>query len=203
MVFDWKNNKEEALANGIYEKTDFSTVKVMMSATGKVVAHHTFRNFEKLAFEEGTLIVDCRFEDCGTIDLDACRIENCSFTRTDMIFVIQSNVTNSKFQELVCHDELVIGLEDSQISYCSFEDVELREDSYLCSAVGACGIDNSSFSNIRTSREDKEIVICEEMVGKLFKRKKRFCIVDEATCRGFSQIASLEDTNKNNACVCN
>ncbi len=192
MIFDWKNSKEEALANGIYEKEIFTTIYIMMKATNKVVAHHTFRNFEKLEFEEGTLIEDCVFEDCGTITFDECRIENCSFARIDTIFSTRSNFTNSNFRELVCENDMVISLEDSEISHCSFEDVELREDSYLCDGVGTSWIEHSSFSNIRTSREDKEIIICEETVGKNFKRKKQFCIIDEDTCTGLACIAGLD-----------
>jgi hypothetical protein len=48
MIFDWKNGKEETLANGIYEKEIFMTTYIMMRATNKIVAHHTFRNFDKL-----------------------------------------------------------------------------------------------------------------------------------------------------------
>ena len=192
MIFDWKKNKEEALANGIYEKEIFTTIYIKMKATNKVVAHHTFRNFDKLEFEEGTLIEDCVFEDCGTITFDECRIENCSFTRIDTIFSTRSNFTNSHFKELVCESDMVISLEDSEISHCSFEDVELREDSNLCDGVGTSWFEHSSFSNIRTSREDKEIIICEETVGKIFKRKKQFCIIDEDTCTGLACIAGLD-----------
>ena len=32
MIFDWKNSKEEALANGIYEKEIFTTIYIMMEA---------------------------------------------------------------------------------------------------------------------------------------------------------------------------
>lgn len=191
MLFDWKNNKDEALENGIREEKVLTTTYIMMNAPNKVVAHHTFRNFDKLDFEEGTLIEDCVFEDCGTISFDECRIENCSFVRVDTIFSARSNFTNSKFKELVCENDMVISLEDSEISHCRFEDVELREDSYLCDGIGTTWIEHSSFSNIRTSREDKEIIICEETVGKIFKRKKQFCIIDEDTCIGLSEITRI------------
>ncbi len=193
MIFDWKNNKEEALANGVYEKNILSVGLVMMKTTNKVVAHHTFRNFEKLEFEEGTLIEDCIFEDCGTITFNECRIENCSFSRIEFIYSTDDCFSNSKFSKLVCDDDMLISLENTEITHCSFDDVELREDSYLCDGVGTAWIEHCSFSNIRTSREDKEIIISEQTVGKIFKRKEQFCIVDEETCTGLDSIIELED----------
>ena len=193
MIFDWKNNKEEALANGVYEKNILSVGLVMMKATKNVVAHHTFCNFEKLEFEEGTLIEDCIFEDCGTITFNECRIENCSFARIELIYSTDDCFSNSKFSELVCDDDTILALENTEITHCSFDDVELREDSYLCDGVGTSWIEHSSFSNIRTGRDDKEIIICEETVGKIFKRKEQFCIVDEETCIGLDCILGLDD----------
>lgn len=192
MIFDWKNNKQEALKNGICEEQIFSVTRIVMKATDGVVAHHTFRNFEKLEFEEGTRIEDCVFEDCGDITFDECKVDDCSFSRIETIFSARSNFTNSQFKELVCDNDMIISLEDSEISHCSFDDVELREDSYLCDGVGTSWIEHSSFSNIRTSREDKEIIICEETVGKIFKKKKQFCIVDEDSCTGLNCIAGLD-----------
>ena len=57
-------------------------------------------------------------------------------------------------------------------------------------------IEHSSFSNIRTSREDKEIIICEQTVGKIFKKKKQFCIVDEDSCTGLNCITDLDGAIK-------
>ena len=188
MIFDWNNNKEEALANGIQDPSRSWGNYNVMKATNKVVKNHVFRNFEKLKFEEETLVVDCVFENCKTIDFDECRIENCTFTRIDTIYATQSNFTNSKFKELVCDNSMVISLEDSDISHCSFEDVELKDDSYLCDGVGTSWLEHCSFSNIRTSREDKEIIFCEETVGKIFKRKEKFCIIDKRTCTGLDDI---------------
>lgn len=192
MIFDWKNNKDDALQNGISEKQIFSTTRITMCPKNKVVSNHTFRNFEQLEFEEGTLVKDCVFEDCGDITFDECRIDNCIFKNITTIFSVRSNFTNSEFRELICDNDMIISLEDSEISHCNFYEVELREDSYLCDGVGTSWIEYSKFSHIRTSREDKEIIICEETIGKIFKRKKQFCIIDEDTCTGLECIADLD-----------
>lgn len=192
MIFDWKNNKEEALANGICEEDIFSVVRVVMKSPNGEVSHQTFRNFCKLEFEEGTRIVDCVFEDCGDITFDECTIEGCSFKHIDTIFLTRSSVTGSRFHELVCDNDLIISLEDTTLSGCEFEDVVLCNDSYLCDGVGTSWIEGCKFVYIRTSREDKEIIHCEETVGKIFKRKKQFNIVDADTCTGLDCVADLD-----------
>ena len=192
MIFDWKNNKGEALKNGICENQAYGVCLTTMHAANKVVSNHTFRNFEQLGFEEGTLIEGCVFEDCDNITFEECRIDGCIFKNIDTIFADDSNFTNSQFRELVCDNDMIISLEDSEISHCSFDDVELRDDSYLCDGVGDSWIEHSNFSHIRTSREDKEIIICEETVGKIFKKKQKFCIVDEGSCTGLDCIEDLD-----------
>ena len=132
------------------------------------------------------------FEDCGDITFDECKIESCYFSRIETISFVRSNISNSQFKELVCDNDMIISLEDSEISHCSFYDVELREGSYLCNGTGTSWIEHSRFSRIRSSREDKEIIICEETVGKIFKKKKRFCIVDRDSCIGLNCIADLD-----------
>ena len=47
------------------------------------------------------------------------------------------------------------------------------------------------FKYIRKDRNDKELFICEENVGKIFKRKKRYTIVDEESCTGLEWITGL------------
>lgn len=191
MIFDWKNNKEEALVSGIFEEftISFCRTYIVVKTVDKVIAHHTFRNFEKLAFEKGTVIEGCVFEDCDAITFGKCKIENCAFSRIDTIFSSQSNFTDCKFQELVCDNGEIIVLEDSEISHCSFENVELREGAYLCDGTSDSWIDHTAFSDVRTDREDREIIICEEKAGMIIKRKKRFCIVDEDTCTGLESFS--------------
>jgi hypothetical protein len=192
MIFDWKNDKEVALANGIYKEKIYSVTRITMKATDGVVAYHTFRNFEKLEFEDGTKIVDCVFEDCGDITFDECAIEGCTFKRVETVFLTRSSVNNCSFSELVCDNDLILSVEDTTIAQCRFDDVELRNNSYLCDGVGTSWVEQCNFSHIRSSRDDKEIIHCEETVGKIFKRKKEFCIVDKDSCTGLNCIAGLD-----------
>ena len=195
MVFDWQNNREEALANGIRECRVFSTKLITMTASNNVVAHHTFRNFSKLAFEEGTLIEDCIFENCADITIDGCRVDNCTFRCVDLISFIYSNVTNSRFCDLTGGNvnDAVLLLEDGELNHCTFENITLQNDSFLCSGSGSPWIEHCDFSKIRTSRADREIILCEEEVGMIFKHTKQFCIVDENSCTGLDQIEYLPE----------
>lgn len=192
MIFDWKNNRQEALSNGMYEAKVFNLVDIVMKAVDGKVSHHTFKNFDKLKFEEGTCIEDCVFEDCGDITFDENNVKGCTFKRISTIFSTRSSFEDSSFSELYCENDMIISLEDTEITDCSFDDVELQNDSYLCDGVGTSWLESCAFSRIRTSREDKEIIFCEETVGKIFKRKKQFCIVDEDSCTGLECIADLD-----------
>ena len=186
MLYDWKNNKEDALKNGITEEIILDCYsKIVMNAADGVVAHHTFRNFDRLIFEQGTLLEDCIFEDCTELQLDECQIHNCVFQRVDTIFAIDSIFVNSKFTELACEDDMVlIDLTDSKISHCSFDDIELGEESCLCSGTADSWIEYCRFTNIHTYEEEQDIFQCEKTVGKIFKRKKQLNMVDEDTCIG-------------------
>ncbi len=193
MLFDWKNNKQDALENGIYEKKIYKSTDIIMKSTNKVVAHHMFRNFKKLKLEEGTLVEDCVFVDCGGVTFDECRIEGCTFARVDTIYATDSNFNNSNFKDLVCDNDLIISLANSEISHCVFENVELRNEAFLCDGDSDSLIEHCSFCNIRTDREDREIINCEEIVGKIFKRKQRWNIVYEDTCTGLDCSGALDE----------
>lgn len=193
MVFDWKNNKEEALANGIKRVETFGQTQVVMTSVNGAVEGHTFRNFPELEFEDGAIITGCTFEDCGTISAYECNFHRCTFRRVEFVFSVRSKIINSKFCELICDNDMLISLEDSELKHCTFDDIELRGDSYLCDGVGDSWIKAGRFSNIRTSRADKEIANCEETVGKVFKKKKKFCIIEEDSCTGLDSIQVLAE----------
>ena len=78
----------------------------------------------------------------------------------------------------------ILDLADSEISHCSFDDIEIGENSYLCDGTGATLIEYCNFSNIRTDGDIEDIFHCEETRGKVLKRKVQFSIIDEETCTG-------------------
>ncbi len=193
MIFDWKNNKGEAILNGVFEDVvaclDYK--RNYMKSPDGVVANHTFRNFEQIEFEEGALIENCVFENCGDITFNESRINNCTFKNIKTIFSRQDKITNSTFSDMKCSFDLIISLEDSTVSHCTFENVELRKDSVLIDGVGDSCVKDCTFKDIRTDRYDGKIIKGEMIVGKIFKKTQSIDIVDEGTCRGLDDIVML------------
>ena len=189
MVFDWKNNRDEALRNGIEEKdTVFGSIKILMSASDGEVCDCVFRNFPTLAFEDNIEIDGCTFENCGELLFEDALVKKCTFSQVEAISFIDTKVKKCVFRDMIGKENEVISLQDSSISQCTFENIMLFEDAYLCDGVGTTWIEECTFKNVATTREDLEITNCEETVGKVFKKKKQFCIIDEDSCTGLQQI---------------
>lgn len=184
MIFDFKNNKAEALANGIVEKEYFSVIEPTMVVEGGVVSGHIFRNFDSLTFEEDVLIENCIFEDCGTIDFENDKVINCEFHKTGLVFTRYTEFDGCEFSHIVAEGGQVISLEEGLVRNCKFDDITLLNDSYVCDGVGKPWIERCTFGRISTSRRDGEIIFCENTEGKIFKRKKICNIIDEASCTG-------------------
>jgi hypothetical protein len=70
----------------------------------------------------------------------------------------------------------------------------LENNSYLCDAVGDVYVSACKFSRIRTDRKDKKLFHCVETVGRFYKRKKEFDILDEESCTGLEWITGLDGT---------
>jgi hypothetical protein len=191
MVFDWINNREEALRNGIEERDLFAIEPTMTTKDG-VVKNHTFRNFDTLTFDENVKIEDCVFEDCRIITIDTCSVNRCEFVNSGVIFLRDAEVIESTFKDSISDADTLVSLEDSIIRGCTFQNIKLLNDSYLCDGVGNSWIESTCFNNISTGRQDCEIINCEETVGKLFKRTKKFCIIDESSCKGLEQVNCID-----------
>ena len=188
MIFDWKNNKEEAIKNGICERNIFGVIKISLEVPSDEVSDHIFRNFEKLEFDEGTTLTNCTFENCKELTFNYSDISNCSFTDVSFIFSRHTTYKKSTFSNITSLHESVFCLEDCNIKRCSFENITLTDDAYLVDGTSECIIENCTFSDIKTERSDGEIILCEETEGLLFKRKVKYSIVDEASCTGLDEI---------------
>lgn len=146
-----------------------------------------FRNYPELRIAE-LQVEGCAFENCRTVRFEDCSVEDCSFARIDTLYADRTPIVGSGFAHLRCDDDCVISLEDSNITQCAFQDVVLTEESYLIDATGDVWIEACIFENICTDREDRELFFCEEITGKLFKRKKQLCVVDEDSCTGLDKV---------------
>lgn len=167
-----------------------------LKCRGTKLTHAVFRNYPMLQIDELRL-EDCVFENCHTVYFADCKVNNCHFDDIQTLYVDRSPVSGCAFTNLRCDNDCVICLEDSEVSYCSFKDVELTEGAYLATGVGDVWVESCSFENIRTDRKDRELFFCEETVGKIFKKKVQFSIVDEASCKGLDRVRCTADTGKN------
>ena len=194
MVLDWKNEKNFALANGIREVEIFSKTEVHYTSENGLCESVIFRNFPQLYADE-IRFKDCVFENCGDIHLFEGLFIGCKFRDIGTVFVTRSDITDSKFCDIKCDWDCFISAEDCRISHCSFENIELLEDAYICSGIGDVSADHCTFKNCSTDREDRELFYAEETVGKVFKKTKTYEMLDRRTCSGLNGISRKRSCN--------
>ena len=147
----------------------------------------TFKGYPMLRIDDLTL-EDCVFEDCHTVCFSDCKVNNCQFYGAETIYADRTPIDGCDFEHLRCDNDCVLCLEDSEVSFCTFKDVELTNEAYLVDGVGDVWIESCSFENISTDRKDRELFFCEETVGKIFKKKVQFCIADTSSCSGLDKV---------------
>lgn len=152
----------------------------------------TFRNFPMLRIDDLAL-ENCVFENCHTVHFTDCKVSGCQFFGIDTLYADRTPISGCEFEHLRCDNDSVLCLEDSEVSYCTFKNVELTDEAHLISGVGDVWVESCSFEDIRTDRKDRELFFCEETVGKVFKKKVQFCIADIASCKGLDGIKCTVD----------
>lgn len=164
----------------------------ILTCSGSKVSHATFRNYPNLQVD-GLCLEECVFENCHTVNLSDCKVENCRFDSLDTLYANSTQLSGCEFVHLRCDDDCVLSLEDSEVSYCSFSDVKLINESHLISGVGDVWVESCSFENVCTDRDDRELFYCEGTVGKIFKKKVQLCMVDESSCSGLDKVKCTGD----------
>lgn len=147
-----------------------------------------FKNYPRITITAAQTVTGSTFENCGTISIEDETIINCKFINIETLSVTNADVENCEFHKISCDQHTVICLEDGTITGCLFKDITLRNDAWLCDAVGDVSVDHCRFENIATERADGELFHCEETRGFLFKKTKCFDIVDESTCAGLEDV---------------
>lgn len=147
----------------------------------------TFRNYPMLRVQDLSL-EDCVFENCHTVCFSDCKVDRCRFYGIETVFTDGTPIEGCDFEHLRCDNDCILGLESSEVSFCTFKDVELTNEAYLINGTGDVWIESCSFENISTDRKDRELFICEETVGKIFKKKVQFCIADTDSCSGLDKV---------------
>lgn len=149
------------------------------------------------SIEDNHSIKASQFFCCGDILIDDATVEDCVFDNFEMISPTCTTMSNCIIANIVCDKECVINMEDGELTNISFENIELRNGSYLIDGYGNPWVEKSVFANIRTSREDHKIFHMEETRGKIFKKKVEFSFVDEESCCGLDLIAKIKDNSIN------
>ena len=138
--------------------------------------------------EDNYSIKASQFFGCGEITIDDATVEDCIFDDFEIMFPTSTTMDNCIIANIICENDCAISMEDSDFTNISFENIELRNGSYLIEGYGNPWVENSVFMNIRTSREDCEIFHMEETRGKIFKKKVEYSFVDEDSCSGLELI---------------
>ena len=104
-----------------------------------------------------------------------------------------ADIDSCKFQKLRydTEDEGVVVIEDCKVTHCSFDDVELRNGSYLIDGIGDACVEYCQFSNCRTDQVDGEICRGKIETGKWRKRWIEVDILRDDTCTGLDTIEEL------------
>lgn len=141
--------------------------------------------------DEGYKAETSQFFNCGTINITDANVEDCIFNNFETMYLTNTSMESCLVQNITCDGDCAISMEDGKMSDISFENVELRNDSYLVEGYGAPWVEDSVFLNIRTSRNDRELFHQEETKGLIFKKKKEYCFVDENSCDGLKLVMDI------------
>lgn len=138
-------------------------------------------SFTGCAYVDGTEISGSTFTDCGNVSADNGYFRNCDFIHVENIIATSSDIDSCRFQKIRKdkEDEGAIFLEDCRITYCSFDDIELHNGSYLVDGFGDACVEYCQFINCRTDRYDGEICRGKIETGKLRKKTIEVYILDE------------------------
>ena len=188
MIFDWKNNKKEALKNGIVMEQILGVTRIIMKTSDGAVSHHTFRNFSKLEFEDDSRIEQCMFEDCGEISACDGIFQACEFHHVDSIFGHYTDFINCHFQNCSSIGPLLTIDSTGGVDECVFENITAQgEDGYIIFSVynkksDVKEIKNCKFIHWHTENPDNDISYCEYHSPFIFGKPKYINNIHYESC---------------------
>jgi len=150
-------------------------------------------SFTGCAYVSSTEISGSTFTDCGEVSADNGYFRDCDFIHVKTVFATSSDIDSCRFQKIRedTEDDGSIILDDCKITHCSFDDVELRNNSYLVDGRGDACVEYCQFTNCRTDRGDGEICRGKIETGKLRKRMIEVSIIRLDTCTGLNEIGGV------------
>jgi len=178
------------LTNGsITDKTNMSNCTIQNVSRKIYICEVSECSFTGCADIECAQISSTTFKDCEGISATDGHIENCNFSRVKHVMAVRANIDNCKFQQLEsdAEDEGIIFVEDSKVTQCTFDNVDLRNNSYLIEGVGDSSIEDCQFTDCRTDREDAEL--CRMEQGKAYIQEEAKKSVPMGLFRGALKLA--------------
>lgn len=120
-------------------------------------------SFTGCASIESVDVIGSTFTDCKSITANSGCFKNCNFVHVGNVSALSSDVDSCRFQNIEnnAEDEGIVFIDDSKITQCTFENVDLQNNSYLIEGGGDSSVDDCQFIDCRTDREDSELCHCE------------------------------------------
>ena len=183
-LIDFNRGEENLLISGITPIEHLGRKTWNLEATS--CCH--IQNFPEIQVT-GKELNNCTFESCGQVTFVDCVLTDVVFTNIDLIILDNSSAYKSTFKSIECSEsEMLISMEDSTLSGCTFKDITLTNSAYLADGVGDCMIEACIFKNVITDRVDGKFFICREMAGHIVKRMKEYDMVDYESCVGYNPV---------------
>lgn len=186
---------ERPLINAQYGKFVGCTfTNIDLEIRAKTVTGSTFTNCKNVCCDDtepNNLIDNCTFIGCTSVTIENGMLRGSTFAHLETLYVTWATVEDCKFRECVVQRNALIFMENGIITRCGFENMELRNNAWMCDATGKCRVEHSNFTKCRTEREDCELFHCEEISGKVVKKKKEVKMVDCGTCTGLELVTDL------------
>lgn len=168
-------------------------------------------NFNQI---EANVVTDCVIGDCADISVGSAsdssfsdcehiyiihQSRNCAFTRVKFIRLgLFCTMDNCEFYWMKCDtkDKGIVEVGGcNTITHCSFDDVELRNGSYLfwswSPSIDESTIEHCQFTNCRTDRADLKIYHFVIEKGIIRKKKIKVNVLKADTCTGLDKIGRL------------
>ncbi len=117
MILDYKNDREFALANGIFEEDRYYERHFKGDTPVRDIV---FRNFPKLLIAEKSF-VHCSFENCEMLEITGCNMLDCTFQNANVIYSHYSNFYSCIFEDCSVDNEALLSIDTKgEIDGCRF-----------------------------------------------------------------------------------
>lgn len=121
----------------------------------------TFRNFPQLHIEKDQML-DCTFENCGTIYFSAPYPHAfCTFRNIKALFCRGEELFNCHFNSNECTEGALVSLYNCRMKSCHFDNIKLSSGALLVEGKGRSRISYCRFNNVIAEEPSEKWFFCE------------------------------------------